>query len=270
MSEAGLIRALKRGTAAMERGDDEVGPVRFLDRGGIRIAEVDLTDAKVAAGVEMKATQGWGMRMLRHGSNPGARLELSFGNNKATEFWAPGQVVRGGFSTASVKRAKNSARVGKATIALFSEEFSDLSEDLLITALGPVDLLGGVGGDNNDVLTFVTIAEDTDPNAAYASQTGAFDGSGWELLRVLIDGQSAAANFTTADLVAWFNPSWTGTTWFECGYDGRYSIPDTDTSGGRYRCLNVPWAGRGVGCFSVRNLLAAARTGLGLIVQGIR
>lgn len=268
MSEASFIRALRRGAAAMEQGDDG-GPLRFLDRGGIRIVEVDLSSAAVAAGTELKAVQGYGMRLLRHGSNPGARLELSFGNNKATEFFAPGQSVRGGFSTASVKRAKNSAQVGKATLALFNEEFSDLSEDLIVSAIGPVDLLGSVNNDNT--YTFVSIPEDTDPATAWGVQGGAFDGSGWEMLRVLIDGQSAAANFTTADLVAWFNPSYTASTWFECGYDGRYSIPDVDAgAASRYRCLNVPWAGRGVGYFAVRNLLAAGRTGLGLIVQGIR
>jgi hypothetical protein len=86
----------------------------------------------------------------------------------------------------------------------------------------------------------------------------------------MIDGNTAGGNFTTADVVFWQTPNYDGTLWHECGLDGRYSIPDTDTSGQRYRSFTVGWAGRGLGYPAVRNLLAGARTGLGFIIQGLK
>ncbi len=264
MSEAGLIKALNRATRAVNLGDDGE-PVRLLSRGGVTVAEVNLADSGLANGFDLKAVQGYAMRFMRHGSNPGARLELSFGGNMATKFWAPGQVIRGGFDNAQLKRAAGSARIGKATFAILNEPDTDLAEDLIIGALGPVDLLGTTTVDG-DPATWVTVAENTDPNAAYASQAGAFDGSGWELLRVFVKG----TDVTTADVHFFFNPSWTGTTWMHASIDGVFQLPDSPTSGFDYRVFTVPWSGRGIGCPAVYSLLPGGLTGLDFIIQGIR
>lgn len=263
MIDSRLAEALMRAAEAV-RGQG--GDLKVLDRGGIATVEVDLTASALTAGYELKAVEGYGLRYMRHGSNPGGRLELKFGNNKATDLFAPGMCVKGGFKTVSVKRAARSAIAGKAMFALLSDRQADVSEDLIVSAIGPVDLLGYTL--NGAPASFVTVAEDTDPSGA--NPTGTFDGSGWELLRVMVDGNSNGGNFTTADVVFWQTPTYDGTVWFECGTDGRYAIPDTDTSAQRYRSFTVGWAGRGVGYPAVRNLLAAARTGLGFIIQGLR
>lgn len=265
MTNQGVIDLLHEFTESIRA---QGAGAKLLDRGGINIIEVDLTSASVqSAELELKVP-GYALRMLRHGSNPGARMQLKFGGNLASKSFAPGHCVKGGFSNAKVKLSPGSAQVGKATIAVLTEQQCDYTEDLIISAIGPVDLLGATDLTTGAPVSFVTVAEDTDP--AGANPTGSFDGSGWELLRVMVDGQSAAANFTTADVVFWQTPSIGGTVWFECGTDGRYQIPDTDTTGGRYRSFTVGWAGRGQGYPAVRNLLAAARTGLGFIIQGLR
>lgn len=239
---------------------------RALDRGGVRVVEVDLTDTKLASNLDLLA-RGHSLRFLRHGSHPGARFELSFGGVKATDLFAPGMCIRGGFTGASVKRAKGGARVGKALLAVLSDELADLTEDLIINALGPVDLLGSTDV-NGDPATggWVSIPENTDPTLAYGNQTGAFDGAGWELLRVFLK----ATDITTADVHFFHNPSWVGSTWFHCTYDGKFSLEDSPTSGFDYRTFMVPWAGRGVGCPAVYNLLPGGLPGVDMIIQGVK
>lgn len=264
MNDELLAEALR---VAADHIRSQGGQVQHLERGGINILEVPLTDAALTSGgYELKGAGGSSLVILKHGSNPGGRIDVTFGRSKAVPM-APGQRVKGGFKSAVLKLGKNSARAGKLTLAVLPDWQVDFSEDQLVSAIGPLDLLGATDKDGAP-LNFVPVTEDTDPSGA--NPVGSFDGSGWELLRVMVDGNSAAGNFTTADVVFWQTPTYDGTVWFECGFDGRYSLPDTDTSAGRYRSFTVGWAGRGLGYPAVRNLLAAARTGLGFIIQGLR
>lgn len=262
MSE--LAAALLRAAEAVQGGDDGQR-IRRLSRGGVMPFELDLSDSKLAQGKELEGVRGYGLRFLRHGSSPGGRLELSFGGNVATKFFAPGMIIRGGFDNVTAKRAKQSARIGKVTLAVLNDPDADLGEDLVINALGPQNLLGACDDDGNPV-DWVTVDEDTDPDAAYGTQVGAFDGTGWELLRVLVK----ATDVTAADVHFFFNPSWTGTTWFHASVDGPYIFADSPTTGHDWRVFTVPWAGRGVGCPAVYNLAPGALTGLDFIIQGIR
>lgn len=221
--------------------------------------------ANLAAGVARQET-GVGMLLLRAGSNPGARLELAVNGQSISKTLQPGQRLRGAFNGFTVKRAVGCARVGRAFLVIFTKPEADLSEPAVMDAVGPIDLLGVTDPSTGEPVTYVNVAEDTDP--AGAAPTGSFDISGWSLLRVLIDGNTAGGNFTTSDLVPWNDPGYAG-NWHEQGID-RISIPDSDTSGQRFRSFTLPVAGRGLMYLVPRNLQAAARTGLNLIVQGLR
>lgn len=243
----------------------EANPM-LLDRGGLTTVDIDLADAQLANGKDLVGVRGHALRLLRHGSNPGARFNLSFGGKPASTFFAPGQRVSGGFSNATLKLAPGSAKVGKATLAVLREAQVDLTEDLIISAIGPVDLLGKTSAEG-DAVQWVTVPEDTLPNAAYAAQTGAFDGSGWELLRVMVKG----VGLTTAAIHFFHNPSWLGTNWQHCTVDGVVALDDSPGAGGfAQRTFLVPWGGRGVGCVAVYSLLPGGLTGLDVIIQGVR
>lgn len=257
--------------SALRRAADAVAGIpskarKLLSEGGVTVHSVELADTDLPKGKQLKVPAGYAIRFLRHGSNPGARLELSSSGTRVSDFFAPGQVVRGGFDTLVVKLARGGARAGKASFGVFKEPSTDLSEDLIMSAIGPVDLLGATNL-AGDPVTYVTVTEDTDPSGA--NPTGSFDASGWELLRIFTDGNSAGGNATTWDFVPFVNPTYDGTTWHEQTGDV-IPVPDSISSGQRYRCFTVPWAGRGLGAFAIRNLLAAGRTGVGLIVQGLR
>lgn len=263
MNSEALAEALLTASRAIQ---EQGGGVNLLERGGLTIAEVDLSSAALESGIELKAVQGFGLRMLRAGSNPGARLELAFGGrNKATNFFVPGQKVHGGFKTVLVKRAPGCARVGKATFVVQNKPGADFREDLIVSALGPVDLLGATDP-NGDPATWVAVPENTDPNAAFGTQTGAFDGSGWEMLRVMV----RATGLTGADVHFFHNPSWTGTSWQHCSVDGVINIGDSPTTGFAQRTFLLPWGGRGVGCPAVYNLAPGALAALDFIIQGVR
>jgi hypothetical protein len=255
-------------TLAAERIRGEGGELKWLDRGGIAVVEVALADAagnRIAGGFELKGLEGYGLRCLRHGSHPGGRLELSFSGNKSTDLFAPGMCIKGGFTNVFAKRAAGSARIGKLSLAVLKERQVDLTEDLIISAIGPVDLLGTTDA-NGDPAAWVTVPEDTDPNAAFGTQVGAFDAAGWELLRVYLK----ATDITTADVHFFHNPSWVGTTWFHASIDGVFQMPDSPTSGHDFRTFMVPWGGRGVGCPAVYQLNPGALTGVDFIIQGVK
>lgn len=242
-------------------------PPRLLNHGGLQLIEVDLADPEgsLLAG-KPYAEEGWSLRMLKHGSNPGARLELNINGRPIDNAFAPGKMVAGGFKNFRLKRALGSARIGKAVIAVASSPLAWAAEDLASDpATGPVVLLGALDA-NGRPSAYVSVTEDTDPSSG--SAPGAFDISGWKNVAVLIDGASAAGNFTTADVVFFADPAYSD-DWHEEGTYGRVSIPDADTSGFRYRSFIKGCRGRGRECPAVRNLLAAARTSLGFLIVGV-
>lgn len=102
---------------------------------------------------------------------------------------------------------------------------------------------------------------------ATASSSTSFIVTGWKRVRVLIDMASGGANATSVDLIPWFREG-NSALWYEQGGE-RISIPDTALTGGQYRVVTIPVLGIGRMHLEIRNLLAAARTSLGFIVQGI-
>lgn len=242
-------------------------PVRLLSRGGLETFEVDLNDGAVlGGGKDLNTVRGYGLRMLRHGSNPGARFEVRFSGARSTQLFAPGQCVRGGFDGVTLKRAKGGAKIGRALFAVLSEPLVDLTEDLIISALGPVDLLGTTD-EEGAIATSIAVPEDTDPNAAFATQVGAFDGSGWELLRVMVSG----AALESADVHWFFNPSYVGTNWQHASsVEGPSVVSDSPTTAYPRRVFMLPWGGRGIGCPAVYSLLPAGLTALNFNIQGVR
>jgi hypothetical protein len=264
-AEADLIDALERATASLKGTRRETQ--RLLSRGGIRYVEVDLNSQLFVGGgtLDLKAGNGYAIRFLRHGSNPGARLELSFGGNLATKFWAPGQVVRGGFDNVQLKRALGGAAVGKAAFAIIDDPGADLEEDLIISALGPVDLLGSTLLDGS-FGAWVTVGEDTVPDGSIY-----FDGSGWELLRVFV--KSSGATLESCEVHFFCAPSEVDMGAGRIAHatvDGVFEIANTAGAGIDYRVFTVPWSGRGLGAIMVTDLLPVGLTGLDFIIQGIR
>lgn len=241
-------------------------PPRLLNHGGLMYLDVDLSDPTGALAVGQPMSQdGWSIRFLRSGSSPGARLELSFDGNPVNKNFTPGQEVGGGFKGFTLKRAASSSRVGFARLAISTSPLAWCAEDFRQDVVQPQALLGSLNPDGSPN-TYVTVAEDTDPSGV--APVGSYDFSGWNDLAYLIDGQSAAGNFTTADIVFWTDPGYLG-NWHEEGTLSRISIPDSDTSGARYRSFMRSVRGTGREYPAVRNLQAIARTGLGFIVIGV-
>lgn len=240
-------------------------PPRLLNHGGVHYEDVDLSDpdAVLATGKPM-SIDGWSVRMMRAGSSPGARLEISFDGQTVTKNFCPGQELGGGFKGFSLKRAASSARVGYARLAISTSPLAWAKEDFKTDVVQPQVLLGALDA-TGAPSAYVTVAEDTDPSGA--TPTGAYDFSGWADLCYLIDGNSNAGNFTTSDVVFFCDPAYAG-NWHEQGTESRIVIPDADTSGFRYRAFMRSVRGTGRECPAVRNLQAAARTGLGFIVVG--
>jgi hypothetical protein len=241
-------------------------PPRLLNHGGVHYEDIDLSDPdnKLLAGQQF-ALDGWSIRMMRSGSSPGARLELDFDGQTVTKNFTPGQSLGGGFRGFKVKRAASSARTGFARLAISTSPLAWAGEDFKTDVIQPGVLLGALDA-TGAPLTYVTVAEDTDPSGA--SPAGAYDFTGWNTLAYLVDGNSNAGNFTTADVVFFCDPAYAG-NWHEQGTQSRISIPDADTSGFRFRAFMRGVAGTGRECPAVRNLFAAARTGLGFIVVGV-
>lgn len=206
---------------------------------------------------------GFGLVYLQRGSHPGALLELDCGGT--IENFAPGDRVRASFSSVKIRRLPGSSQTGFARILVLLDPTVDYQEAEILDAAQPVALLGTFD-DTGAPSQYITVTEDTDPTGS--GLASAFDISGWNQIEVWMDGNSAAANATSWDVVPWCDPAYGG-NWHEQG-TARLAIPDTDTTGGRFRMFTMSVAGRGRMAFAVRNLLAAARTGVGFAIRGIR
>lgn len=218
-----------------------------------------------AAGIDTAGQRiGGGHKLifLKDGSTVGARLDVAFGGSPSTIPLAPGQTVRCRFSDAQVVRNARSAVKGTAKLLVVRDAQADYTEDLSAGdsgLLAAVDLIGTASSS-----TFVAVAEDTQPSGA--APQGSFNVTGFKTLRVLVDGQ-AANTLTTADLIPWSRDPDSG-LWFEGGGE-LVSVPDSASSGYRYRSFLMSVRGFGLMFFEIRNLLPAGATQLGFIVQGV-
>lgn len=235
--------------------------------GGLVTEDIDL--AALLAAPSGKQTVPRGGRALYYsprGSARGGLLQLELGGQ--LKDFGPGDRITGTFDEFVVQRHPDSAELGIARLVITTSPWAELEAMLADPSQAAgTDLLGTF---NTPTPAFIAVAEDTDPSGT--APAGSFDCSGWNTIRLLIDTQTGGANATTFDLIPWAltnkNVTNVQAIWFEQGTE-RISVPDTDTTGGRYRVVIFNVKGRARMYFSIRNLQAAARTGLGFIVQGI-
>lgn len=246
--------------AVPERALNEVGA---FDEAVVSLATL------AAAGEQQLPFNKKGVRLIyrKMGSNPGGRLDF-ISAGRITQLY-PGCRVEAPFDGGIMKLGQGSSQVGDALFTIVKLEGYDFREPYSEGGAGSVPQSSNIfllGSNAGGTITYVTVAENTDPSGA--QPTGAFMANGFSGLVLLIDGQSAAANATSFDLIPWFDPNRDG-DWHEQGTQ-RISVPDSDSSGFRYRV--VAYAIQPVNgdvYFSVRNLLAAARTGLNMAVIGV-
>lgn len=267
---------LDKGAAYGGEASAAVRRIEQQGKGAWRVIQLDLAELALA-GVNGKSFEvtGYGIVFLAKVSHRGALLDLDIGGAWAA--FGPGDRLRFPFTNFTVKLNSWSASITPAkAYLLVSLTPESWPEEALLTAWQgqvPIDLLGSsverpFGGAS--AYTFVSITEDTDPTLLTYGQQGTFEAHGFKRLQVICDTNSGGANATSFDLVPWYflGGSAGSLGWSEQGTE-RIAVPDTDTSGGRYRILTVPVSGRGLMYFAVRNLLAAARTSIGLVVRGI-
>lgn len=209
---------------------------------------------------------GCGLMFLRRGSHPGGLLTVHCGGDVQT--FGPGdRILTGGqFENMRIERAPGSARSGTVYLLVLKRPGVDMTEAAEIAQTLPVALIGTFDANGNPT-TYVPVTEDTDPSGTGFAALAAIDISGWRTIEVFMDGQSAAGNATSWELVPFVDPGYQG-AWHEQGVM-RQGIPDSDASGFRFRHFILNVSGRGMLAFAVRNLQAAARTSVGFAMRGV-
>jgi hypothetical protein len=252
------LDSAQRQMRALSTGTDDLAHLNHFDP-----VIIDLAQLATKQQIDVQG-QGYGIYGLVQGSHPGARVRLKMNSNGGgIPNFAVGRRARGAFGSFTVEPETGCPAVGKLNLLVMRSPVSDFDEGMEQGLSQPVQLLGSqaTGG----ALNFVTVAKDTDPSGA--TPVGSFQIDGCSKLSVLVDGLSAAANATTFDLVPWSSRQDSGNTWCEQGTQ-RVSVPDSDTSGTRYRLVTFGCQGKGLMYFAVRNLQGVARTGLGFYVEG--
>lgn len=243
----------------------EAKPEYPLDKArGFAVYDLDLsapanTKDSELAGTGRNLEGGYGLLYRKRRSSPGGILEIP--TFDLPDF-APGDVIEGFFEQCVVKRSSRSAQVGRAQLLIFTRPDVRLVEPPEVRGLlyDPIDLLG-----TSSTPTFISVTEDTQPSGA--SPTGSFSISGARRIRVLMDGRTGGVDATEWDVI-WWHREPNSAIWYEVGTE-RISIPDSAATGYRYRSFLYEVRGNGLLYPEVRNLLAAARTGVGFIVQAV-
>lgn len=267
---ADVLTYAKEATSLLEssvvRQAGEAPPVDMSSGSPFLDIPFDLATINTAGAAGVPASSFNGVKVLyrREGSAAGGRLNF-ISAGRVTRIY-PGCWFKAPVTGGSLQIADNSTTVGTALFTIIKNEGYDFREPPYdVQPATPTVLLGTVAADG--AVTYVTVAENTDPTGS-ANPTGSFNVTGFSKIRLLINTLTAAANATSFDLIPWSNPTPGIDNWFEQGTQ-RVSVPDTDTTGGLLRVVTFDVAGRGLMYFSIRNLLAAARTGLNFCVQGI-
>lgn len=248
----------------------EAEPATKVTEQGFEDIELPLADLSTAGagGIPLKAG-GYGAVFLRRGSTAGALLQLK-GTGIQKRPFAPGDSFRGWFTSGDISAclAPGSVTTGTAVLRVFLSPQVWFWEAQIDVPVEPVALLGSITGDGT--ITYSTIAEDVAPTSL-SGLSGAFNVSGWKRILVLIDTLSNGANATSFELNPFFKPgSYTTGTMFDQGGTALIPVADSNPSGGRYRVVFIDLDGSpGWLYLGVRNLLAAARTGLDMLVLGI-
>lgn len=256
-------------------------PARSSESFGAGFSEREIT-----IGTDVTRTGGWrqlpnckGKKFVyrRGGSFPGGAFQLRLNGQNMGDIF-PGTIITAPFETAEIQMHPRSCRGGKARFTTFANPSDGIVESANDGIyFEPYDLLGSVGlGPDHAAFgatSFVTIAEDT----ALNTSTQVFDVTGVRKLRVWLDMVSAAAAATTVDLVPKVVVSADAVLTIVDNAMGRISVPDSSSSGEQYRVLSVDIDAlvpktlpqQFLLGFEVRNLLAAARTSVGMCVEAI-
>lgn len=210
------------------------------------------------------STPGYALIYKKDGSANGGRLDVECDGGKISDF-APGQVLRGYFDKLVLRRADRSSLSGLANLLVVTRPDFDLDE-LDGDAPGahpfaPVDLWG-----DSRAGTFQAVTEDAQASGA----SDGFDVTGYKRIRVIVDTRTGGVNATSFTIIWYFRESNTG-LWAENGVAGRVDVPDSLPTGERYRIFEqeIRCSGRMYPFVPSSLLLAAGRTGLSFIVQGI-
>lgn len=242
------------------------GPNSMNEVGAFHDVPVNLATLAAAGAAGLPFTQK-GVKLIyrRMGSNPGGRIDF-VSAGRITQLY-PGCRLEAPFDGGTFVIGQGSSAVGEALFTVVKLEGYDFNEPQG-DVNNPTSENTYVLGSSSDagVITYVGVVEDTDPSGA--APTGAFTINGFTGLIILIDGLSAAGNATSFDLVPWYDPNRDG-DWHEQGTE-RISVPDSDTSGQRYRVVAIKIQNCiGDMYFAIRNLLAAGRTGLAFAIIGV-
>lgn len=248
-------------------------PETAMSTQGFRDVEINLANVDLGSGGLALPWGGYEVSYLRRTSTPGGMLSIVGGTGIDGPF-APGDYLKGrwGGGTLMLKLAPGSVAVGRATLRIGLQPQVSFREAAIEVPVQPTALLGSIT--DAGVVTFVTVAEDVVPAGAPSAvgNVGAFNIGGWRRVLVLVDGLSAAGNATSFQI----NPFYrlpgadAGALWFDQGGTELVSIPDSNPTGGRYRTFVLNLSQAQGWCYpGIRNLLEAARTGLGLCVVGV-
>lgn len=272
-------RLIRQASDAVTSNESKPSDSPFLD------IPILLTSIPVPGGLSLNSLAGKEVIFLREGSHPGARFTIVSGGVIAgiypgCRFKVPltgAQLLLNNYGASNGYGAVISSPYtapGSDNLFLFqpgqqSAVFRVIKNDgfdfqeppYKVDQSTPIVILA-------DAITGLStfVAKDTPP--ADEASNGAFEITGWERIRIMIDTFSNGANATSFELVPWVDPI-RGGIYYQQGTERIY-VPDTDVTAGRYRILDVAVCGYGVMYFEIRNLLSASRTGLGFWIWGIR
>lgn len=265
MTTAAEVLQLKALARALGEGLKE-SPVD--DGGGLSVKRVALSSLSVDRWTRVSlGGKAYRVHFSKRASAAGAHLEVK---EPELASFAPGDALEGARTELELRLRPDSNTVGTCVFQCSRRPGVKLEEgDFAGGPVKPTALLGAVG-EESGAITYVSVAEDTAPSGAPASQAGAFNCSGWRKIRVTINGTA----LETTDLVPWQyrggTADGTGTTgaWTENGLE-RISVPDSTPTAYATRSFILNVAGNGWMFFQPRSLLPAGLTALNMLVEGI-
>lgn len=214
----------------------------------------------------------WGFHIMKRSSHPGTQLIPQTGGKGAA--LGPGDWVHGRMEQGLILQpGPFCPTVGTAELQLIVNPTIGFKEweGPGVGTMRQV-VLGSIS--NGGALTFVPVTENTDPTDLLAA-SGVFDATGFTEIELWVDTWVDPLNkATTADLYPWFVPKGNAATlaafWAQQP-DKMKSMQDSVPTSLRYRVMswNVSSAPE-FGYWSIRNLLPAGATQLGLLVIGVK
>lgn len=242
-----------------------------LNEKGLKSQTIDFATYTVDNPFQLN-TLCWGFHILKRSSHPGTQLVIQGGGKSAP--LGPGDWVHGRCEQGLVLQpGPLCPTVGTCELQLITNPTVSTKE-WEGPGVGPMRqvILGTIN--NAGSLTFVPVTENTDPTTLLATD-GVFDATGFTEIELWVDTWLDVGNkVTTADLYPWFVPkgnSGTLVAFWAQQPDKMKSLQDSVPTSLRYRVMS--WALSSAPEFSywsIRNLLPAGATQLGLLVIGVK